>query len=43
MSTASQTGQDGPVSTFDPGVAHPARVYNYWLPIILSFCVGRGL
>jgi hypothetical protein len=28
---------------FDPSVAHPARVYNYWLRVILSFCVGRGL
>jgi hypothetical protein len=43
MSTVSQTGRDGPATTFDPRVAHPARVYAYWLGVILSFCVGRGL
>ncbi len=31
MSSASRTGEDRPATTFDPGVAHPARVYNYWL------------
>ena len=38
------TRADGTVaSRFDPDTPHPARVYNYWLGVILSFCVGRGL
>ena len=41
--TASQSPVTTGGSRFDPGVAHPARVYNYWLGVILSFCVGRGL
>ena len=28
---ASRTTQDSPGAAFDPGVAHPARVYCYWL------------
>jgi SAM-dependent methyltransferase len=31
MSTASRTGHNDPETTFDPGVAHPARMCNYWL------------
>jgi hypothetical protein len=29
--TSSDPATDGEPPAFDPGVAHPARVYNYWL------------
>ena len=32
-----------PGARFDPSVPHPARVYDYWLGVILSFCVGRAV